>query len=220
MTGKQLTPQNATVTTATIQVRALTIGKKQVTLAVFRQLEDEDIIRPLDAGLAGEPWGRVNYHPDKCADEKEHIHVVWQKGDELRRATVYAPSVAAYKHPVAGLFVEALIAEGLDHGDREASRTAGAERIQVVKARREDGVAFTRFTYHGVQFHGPVRHDFVTVFHNHYYRRDEDDHLWRQVRHVAGPEATSASIATGLPASAYNTSWQQLKDLPQLFIAV
>jgi hypothetical protein len=217
VTGKQLTPQNATITTATIQVQALTIGKKQVTLAVFRQLEAEDIIKPLDANLAGEPWGRVNYHPDKCADEKEHIHVVWQKGDELRRATVYEPSVAAYKHPTAGLYVEALIAEGLDHRD---PRAGGTDRIQVVKAGREGGVGITRFTYHGVQFHGPVRSDFLAVFNNHYFRRDQGENLWHRVRHVAGPEATSESIAASLPVLAYKTSWRQLKDLPQLFIAV
>ncbi|KFF96915.1 hypothetical protein IQ62_33900 [Streptomyces scabiei] len=220
MTGKQLTPQNATITTATIQVQALTIGKRQVTLAVFRQLEDEDIIKPLDAGLAGEPWGRVNYHPDKCSEEKAHIHVVWQRDDELRRATVYEPSVAAYKHPTAGLYVEALIAEGLDHRDPRASTAGGADRIQVVKAGREDGVGFTRFTHHGVQFHGPVRSEFLSVFRNHYVRRDEGENLWQRVRHVAGPEATSESIAAGLPVLAYNTSWRQLKDLPQLFIAV
>ncbi|MEV5516953.1 hypothetical protein AB0L50_29270 [Streptomyces flaveolus] len=220
MTGKQLTPQNATITTASIQVQALTIGKKQVTLAVFRQLEDEDIIKPIDAGLAGEPWGRVNYHPDKCAEDKEHIHVVWQKGDELRRATVYEPSVAAYKHPIAGLYFEALIAEGLDHRGPGASGAGGLSRIQVVKAVREGGVGSARFTYQGVQFHGPVRSEFLTVFHNHYFRRDQDDTLWQRVRHVAGPDATSESIAAGLPVLAFNTSWRQLKELPQLFIAV
>lgn len=47
-----LTPQNATVTTATIQVQALTIGKKQVTLAVFRQLKEEALIAD-DGALKG-----------------------------------------------------------------------------------------------------------------------------------------------------------------------
>ncbi|WP_328839841.1 hypothetical protein [Streptomyces europaeiscabiei] len=42
-------------------------------------MEDANIITPLDASLSGEPWGRINYHPAKCADEKEHIHVVWQQ---------------------------------------------------------------------------------------------------------------------------------------------
>lgn len=219
MTGKQLTPQNATVTTATITVQALTIGKKQVTLAVFRQLEDANIIKPLDAGLVGEPWGRVNYHPDKCADEKEHIHVVWQKDDELRRATVYEPSVAAHRHQAAGLYAEALIAEGLDHRDPRTT-AKGTNRIQVIRSSEEGGLGFARFTHHGVLFHGPVRSDFTAVFHNHYFRRDQEEQLWHRLRHVAGPEATSESIAAGLPALGYTTSWRRLKELPQLFIAV
>ncbi|MDX3753998.1 hypothetical protein [Streptomyces sp. AK02-04a] len=219
MTGKQLTPQNATVTTATITVQALTIGKKQVTLAVFRQLEDANIIKTLDASLAGEPWGRVNYHPDKCADEKEHIHVVWQKGDELRRATVYEPSVAAHRHHHAGLYVEALIAEGFDHRDPRVA-AKGANRIQVIRNSEEGGLGFTRFTHHGVLFHGPVRSDFIDVFRNHYFRQTHEEQLWHRLRHVAGPEATSESIAAGLPALGYTTSWRRLKELPQLFIAV
>lgn len=215
MTGKQLTPQNATVTTATIQVRALTIGKKQVTLAVFRQLEDQDIIKTLDANLAGEPWGRVNYHPDKCADEKEHIHVVWQKDDELRRATVYEPSVAAHRNPYAGLYVEALIAEGLHSMD---ARTKGADRVQVVANKTEGTSGFARFTYRSVQFHGPVRNEFVQAFRDRYYRREVD--LWHKVHQVAGPEATAETVAERLPALAYTESWRRLKELPQLFIAV
>lgn len=218
MAGKQLTPQNATITTAAVEVKALTISGKQVTLAVFRQLEDANIIEPLDATLAGEPWGRVNYHPDKCADEKEHIHVVWQKGDELRRGTIYAPAVAAHQHLFAGLYVEALIVEGLDHRDPRI-KSEGSDRIQVVKARKK-GASSARFTHNGVQFHGPVRDDFLTVFGNQYFRQEQEQQLWHRLRHVAGPEATSESIAASLPAYAYMTSWQALKALPQLFIAV
>ncbi|MGW3984301.1 hypothetical protein [Streptomyces mirabilis] len=219
MTQKRLTPQNATVTTATIQVQALTIGNKQVTLAVFRQLEDADIINLLDASLSGEPWGRINYHPDKCADEKEHIHVVWQEDDELRRATVYEPSVASHRHPAAGLYAEALIAEGLDYRDPRTTAT-GSNRIQVIKGNAEGALGFARFTHRGVLFHGPVRSDFTKVFHNQYFRQHQGEQLWHQLRHVAGPEATSESIAERLPALGYTTSWQRLKELPQLFIAV
>lgn len=86
MAGTQLTPQNATITTATIQIQALTIGKKQVTLAVFRQLREQPLIAE-DGTLTGEPWGVVNYHPDKC-NHDDHWHVVWQRDTELLRAWV------------------------------------------------------------------------------------------------------------------------------------
>ncbi|MFF4836585.1 hypothetical protein [Streptomyces sp. NPDC001315] len=84
---ERLTTQNATITTATIQIQTLTIGKKQVTLAVFRQLPEEPLISD-DGTLNGEPWGRVNYHPAKCEGHANHWHIVWQQGSELLRATV------------------------------------------------------------------------------------------------------------------------------------
>jgi hypothetical protein len=212
---ERLTTQNATITTATIQIRTLTIGKKQVTLAVFRQLEDADIIKTLDADLAGEPWGRVNYHPDKCADAKEHIHVVWQQGDELRRATVYAPSVAAHRNPYAGLYVQALIADGR----RYHLEDRPADHLQVIRGRPGEESGFARFTYRGVHFHGPVRDDFVRAY-QHLAQAPSVEDMWHHIRHVAGPDATTDSIAGRLPALAYTTSWRRLKELPQLFIAV
>lgn len=86
---KQLTTQNATITTAAVEVKTLTISGKQVTLAVFRQLREEPLIAE-DGTLNGVPWGIVNYHPDKCSDSFfPHWHVVWQHGTELRRARVH-----------------------------------------------------------------------------------------------------------------------------------
>lgn len=86
-----LTTETAEITTAAVEIKTLTIRGKQVTLAVFRQLEEKPLL--LDNGtLTGVPWGRVNYHPDKCGgyDETGHMHVVWQEGDELRRSRVTA----------------------------------------------------------------------------------------------------------------------------------
>lgn len=215
---KQLTTQNATITTAAVEVKTLTISGKQVTLAVFRQLEDETILKPLDATLVGEPWGRVNYHPDKCADAAEHLHVVWQRGDELRRAYVIAPASAAHKHLHAGLYAEALIADGYNPRDMRATGPK-SNRVQVIGGSSDDGIGFTRFTHRGVLFHGPVRNDFLKAYYGRSDRLDSEE-LWHRVRHVAGPDATAESIADRLPALGYQTSWQALKKLPQLFIAV
>lgn len=96
---KQLTAQTATITTATVEVKTLTISGKQVTLAVFRQLIEEPLIGE-DGTLKGTPWGVINHCPEKkywdtdayklqdCATGPTHLHVVWQKGDELRRSRV------------------------------------------------------------------------------------------------------------------------------------
>jgi hypothetical protein len=82
----QLTTETATITTAAIQIQTLTIGKKQVTLAVFRQLREEPLIAE-DGTLNGVPWGTVNYHPEKCIAGR-HWHIVWQRGTELLRSRV------------------------------------------------------------------------------------------------------------------------------------
>jgi hypothetical protein len=106
---------DAKVRTMTVGIKAMTINDRQVTLAVFRQLLKEDLINYPDGTLAGIPWGLINYHPDKCEDEHNpHIHVVWQKGKELRRDTVYEkrvlgreeeyPNVETYRR--ACLYVE------------------------------------------------------------------------------------------------------------------
>jgi hypothetical protein len=90
---KKLTVENAQIKTASVEVKTLTISGKQVTLAVFRQLPERSVIawnREHPTGLRGKAWGRVNYHPDKCADDKaDHIHVVWQDETVLYRAYVH-----------------------------------------------------------------------------------------------------------------------------------
>lgn len=83
----KLTVHNAEITTASVEVKTLTISGKQVTLAVFRQLREEPLIAE-DGTLNGLPWGTVNYHPDKCGSDAAHVHVVWQKGAELLRCNV------------------------------------------------------------------------------------------------------------------------------------
>lgn len=86
--GRRITVHDATIKTAAVEVKALTISGKQVTLAVFRQLIEEALLDPDTGEYAGVPWGTVNYHWAECRDTGTHHHVVWQKGEELRRATV------------------------------------------------------------------------------------------------------------------------------------
>lgn len=96
--NKQLTVQNASVTTMTVEVKTLTIGARQVTQGIFRQLIDEPLIAK-DGTLNGVPWGHVTWHPDKCDRDPEHWHSVWQNGTELRRSTVAStPRFDPYGH--------------------------------------------------------------------------------------------------------------------------
>lgn len=85
-----LTAENALVRTASVTVRSLTIEGRQVTLSVFRQLIEEDIVAFSDwstpATLRGVGWGHVRYLLDAPVDQA--INLVWQKGNELRRCIV------------------------------------------------------------------------------------------------------------------------------------
>lgn len=106
MTMPEITVQNAEIKTVSVTIQALTVNGKQVTLAVFRQLRQEDwkweeICNQLkkewgwrENKFPGIPWGTVNYHPDDCpkvARDYPHLHVVWQLNSELKRSTVYIP---------------------------------------------------------------------------------------------------------------------------------
>ncbi|MGH2367924.1 MAG: hypothetical protein ACRDI2_06985 [Chloroflexota bacterium] len=85
---KRITVEEAKVKTATVEVKALTLSGKQVTLAVFRQLKAAPVIDSATGDFRGLPWGTVNYHTGECKDAPPHLHVVWQQGDELRQSTV------------------------------------------------------------------------------------------------------------------------------------
>jgi hypothetical protein len=86
---RQITAQEATIKTASIEVKVLTLnGGKQMTLAVFRQLPvlEEAILDPQTLELRPIPWGTVNYHPDCDNSSARHLHVVWQQGNKLYRS--------------------------------------------------------------------------------------------------------------------------------------
>ena len=86
--ARRITVQEAQLRTAAVEIKSLTIKGKQMTLAVFRQLEDDDVIEEETGELVGTIWGRVNYFWGECK-EGDHLHIVWQYGDELRRACAY-----------------------------------------------------------------------------------------------------------------------------------
>jgi hypothetical protein len=118
-----LTTHNAEIRTATVEICTLTITGKQVTLATFRQLYDEDLV-DIFGNFKGLPWGRVNYHPDKtCEGDGPHEHVVWQKGDELRRAVIVEPYLTGDRSERIGVgaagvaWLDAAIVDGWRPGD-------------------------------------------------------------------------------------------------------
>ena len=85
---------SASVATVEVTLKALKIGKKQMTQSVFRQLMDESPMDLDKMALRGTIWGQVNYYWKDChvndygSSRHDHVHIVWQLGGELRRAGV------------------------------------------------------------------------------------------------------------------------------------
>jgi hypothetical protein len=78
----------AVIRTATIEIKTLSVSKRQVTMGLFRQLQQEELIDPETMEFRGVPWGRVNYFWNGSGGSEGDLHIVWQKDTELRRAVV------------------------------------------------------------------------------------------------------------------------------------
>lgn len=137
MAKPPLTVQNAAITTASVEIKTLTVSGKQVTLAVFRQLQERPLVLE-DGTLAGQPWGVVNYHPDKCSGDPAHWHVVWQEGSDLRRGTVsVVPVFGAFRTLAADQFFASCVYDLLStgttsyfEGDPPLSQWVASDRVE------------------------------------------------------------------------------------------
>lgn len=86
---KVITIKEANISTLSVELKAIHINSKQMMLSVFRQIPEEKLFRN-DFKLMGAPWGWVNYFWDKAPQVPDNmIHIVWQKGDELRRHRLF-----------------------------------------------------------------------------------------------------------------------------------
>lgn len=89
-----ITVDQANIATTTVTIRAIQVGNKQMTLAVFRQLPENEPVRDSCAKSlepAGSIWGWVNVHDKNCVEEGKHRHVILQDGDHLTRAIIRIP---------------------------------------------------------------------------------------------------------------------------------
>lgn len=98
LAGSPIAASDAQIKTCSVEIRALVIGKKQMTLSVFRQLPSRHIIEP-GVGLRGEPWGLVNYFWDGCGESEKHLHVVHVMDGSLFRCCL--SRLSASKHGVS-----------------------------------------------------------------------------------------------------------------------
>ncbi|MGH3305308.1 MAG: hypothetical protein ACRDOK_27320 [Streptosporangiaceae bacterium] len=196
----QLTIHNAQLTTAKAEMVKLTVDSKQVTLAVFRQLIEEPLVDE-DGNLNGVPWGTVNYHPDKCADERDHLHVVWQKGDLLRRSMVRQPRwwATRFYSEWTDDYIQAIYCLNA-HKEPSGWRTIRVDGDRCIEFRLDDMDCETL----AVPKSKWDLHECLTA-----EKRDEE------------LEGLREDIATEkLRRRRISDHWKALNDLPQLFIAV
>jgi hypothetical protein len=123
--GRRITTHEATITTASIEIKTLTVRSKQVTLAVFRQLHNKALIDERSGHLLGVPWGTVHYFWGECKEDA-HLHVVWQEGLELRRCCLSAHPTSRYWFQAiqgcGSIYLHVRLAEGWRPNDTEMDR--------------------------------------------------------------------------------------------------
>jgi len=88
--SKPITIASAQISTPTITVRQVMVDGKSMTQKTFRQIQAESIIDTSEYIIKGIPWGWVDYFWTDNKDKKEEgvKHILWQKGNELRRCFI------------------------------------------------------------------------------------------------------------------------------------
>jgi hypothetical protein len=209
MTGSP-TIHNASITTATVTINTLKVSGKQVSVALFLQLQEAQLVAE-DGTMVGVPWGMVNYHADKQnCPSGEHRHVVWQHGDELRRATVTKPSWGRYQSSISDRFIFAA-------GTLDPWQGFSQHQWQPPEWAQYSTVNEWEFTVDAMDCLGKVPDEcgkFVNA----------DDPIVAQHRALDSTailETLQEEIAVEKERRArYEKRWTEIVALPQLFIAV
>lgn len=78
----------AELKTLSVEIKALTVSGKQMSLSVFRQLDQAGWLSLITGAEGGTLWGRVEYFWDECK-KSDHLHIVWQEGNSLFRDCLF-----------------------------------------------------------------------------------------------------------------------------------
>jgi hypothetical protein len=82
----------ATVQTMQVEIQVLKVGKKQVTMGMFRQLPAAPLLSGEELSLRGVPWGHVNYWWDGDGsrnNDDARLHIIWQQDTGLYRSVIH-----------------------------------------------------------------------------------------------------------------------------------
>jgi hypothetical protein len=237
-----ITVRSAEISTATVEIKTVTVNRKQMTLAMFRQLRDEPLISE-DGKLNGSLWGSVNYHPDGCQaaheldhrgshrflcskDHGGHLHVIWQRGDELLKSVVHERDWCASHHyclreyagPIASGVIQGYFCAA---GHRELP--GWAQLTEADSWTRERSVIFS---CDGVQCWAKVpaapwsdRPEWSQVAYSGHDCAADLDTLGSRLR-AETLQVKAEADSEDARRQQYTASWQAVSALPQLFIAL
>ena len=88
--GKTTNQTGATREALPLAVLTITIDKKRLTPALYKQLAEEDVIDEETGELHGMAVGWFNLHPKEGCPNVTHKHVLWGNGTHLALSTVVA----------------------------------------------------------------------------------------------------------------------------------
>jgi hypothetical protein len=142
-TSREIAAEEASIKTASVELKTITVNNKQMTLAVFRQVPEEDLLDKNNGEMRGIPWGWVNYHIDCPKDPEasyvDHLHVLWQKGQTLKRSAVRLKPDERDSH---GALEEGLrkviLMRALSEGYKPEAITGSPDGNQVVRCKIEE----------------------------------------------------------------------------------
>ncbi len=77
-----------------LAIKTLTIDGKKMSLAFFKQIDEEDLINEETGELEGNPLGYINVHQKGVCPDCWHRHFLWKKGVALRHGIVVRPQDA------------------------------------------------------------------------------------------------------------------------------
>jgi hypothetical protein len=235
---QNVTVEEAPIEERTVTIRVLTVGSKQITQALYRQLPDRYIIDRKTGQLRGTPWGWINVHEPACkGSAPSHLHVVWELDGLLLRAsepdsaltTSHFQELARQRREEAGDYLRAVILErGALVGD---ARVADAARTHHVEVRSKNSIVTVeelpeeaRLVQSGQGNYYPrgvaepaheyLMHSLVGV-------SDGDDPVVRVRRSDEIARAMDElTVSMASLRDAWERTYKQLLQLSQLFIAV
>jgi hypothetical protein len=226
-----VTIREATVQTVQIEIKALKVGKKQVTMGLFRQLPLASLIDPDSVQLQGIPWGHVIYWWDgdgrpSSTSTRTLLHIVWQDGDTLRRAIV---SAEPYK-PRMSMFEDQLTVLS-KYFYCVALRDDPTMRVDIPHYSYGDPYAHVLYQNerHRVVFYDEDERRIIGQFAAHRTDKSAQEAYAAWLKDMALTDTTAAECGERFrkvvfARNQYTARWKKqvdaLRELPQLFIAV